>query len=159
LQHLKIRPVRTREHFLFNLLTFSYFRRSDVDVRFMIESGPLSAFVVAPFVLFSEAYFLRQRRYFIILDQRVVGILALQEDGETLNVSSLAVSPEYRRIGIATYLLNYGEAIAKVLCKNALELSVLKTNRPALRLYGKHSFRIERERGRSLVLRRQIRKP
>jgi ribosomal protein S18 acetylase RimI-like enzyme len=88
----------------------------------------------------------------------VAGILALKEETETLDVSNLAVSPAYRRVGIATYMLNCATTIAERLCKNALELSVLKTNTPALRLYVKHGFRIERERRRSFVLRKQIRK-
>ena len=89
-QGLEIKPVRTREHFLFNLLNFLYFRRAD-GVRFLMEGGPFGIFVVIPYIAFSEVYFFKQWRYFIVLEHRVVGVLALGEKIETLYISSLAV--------------------------------------------------------------------
>jgi len=124
-QGLEIRPVRTREHFLFNLLNFLYFRRAD-GVRFLLEGGPLGIVVVIPYVALSEVYFFKQWRYFVVLEHRVVGVIALRDDINTVYISSLAVSPDYRRIGIATFALNHAAAIACKLSKEALELAVLK---------------------------------
>jgi ribosomal protein S18 acetylase RimI-like enzyme len=154
-QGLEIRPVRTREHFLFNFLNFLYFRRAD-GVRFLMEGGPFGIFVVIPYVALSEVYFFKQWRYFIVLGHRVVGVLALRDDIRTLYISSLAVSPDCRRIGIATYALNHAAAIACKLCKEALELAVLKKNIPAVRLYERRGYRVEEEKRRSFLLRKQI---
>jgi ribosomal protein S18 acetylase RimI-like enzyme len=68
----------------------------------------------------------------------------------------LAVSPFYRKIGIATYILNYVAMMAGRLHKDALELSVVKANTPALRLYKKYGFRQEKEKRRSFILRRNL---
>jgi ribosomal protein S18 acetylase RimI-like enzyme len=157
-QSLEMRPVKTREHFLFNLLNFLYFRRAD-GVRFLMEGGPFAIFVVIPYVALSEIYFFKQLRYFIVLEHRVVGVLALLEKTRTLYISSLAVSPDCRRIGIATYALNHAAAIARKLCKEALELAVLKKNTPAVRLYERRGYRVEEEKRRSYILRKQIMKP
>jgi ribosomal protein S18 acetylase RimI-like enzyme len=157
-QCLKIRPVRTREHFLFNFINFLYFRRAD-GIRFLIQGGPFAVFVVIPYVALAEIYFFKQRRYFILLKHQVVGIIALQEEINTLYISSMAASPDYRRIGIATYALNHAAAIASKLRKEALELEVLKKNTPAIKLYEKHGYRIEEEKRRSFILRKQIMKP
>jgi ribosomal protein S18 acetylase RimI-like enzyme len=124
-----------------------------------MEGGPLGMFVVIPYVALSEMYFFRQWRYFIVLQHRVVGVLALREEVRTLYISSLAVSPDCRRIGIATYALNYAAVIASKLCKDALELSVLKKNTPAFRLYKRHGYQVEEEKRRSFILKKQVIKP
>jgi len=157
-QSLEIRPAKTREHFLFNLLNFLYFRRAD-GVRFLMEGGPFAIFFVIPYVALSEIYFFKQWRYFIVLEHRVVGVLALREEPRTLYISSLAVSPQFRRVGIATYALNHAALIARKLGKEALELAVLKKNTPAVRLYERRGYRTEEERRRSFILRKQIKKP
>jgi ribosomal protein S18 acetylase RimI-like enzyme len=157
-QSLEMRPVKTREHFLFNLLNFLYFRRAD-GVRFLMEGGPFAIFVVIPYVALSEIYFFEQLRYFIVLEHRVVGVIALREETRTLYISSLAVSPDCRRIGIATYALNHAAAIARKLCKEALELAVLKKNTPAVRLYERRGYRVEEEKRRSFILKKEIKKP
>lgn len=157
-QSIEMRPVRAREHFRFNLLNFLYFRRAD-GVRFLMESGPFGVLVVIPYVALSEVYFFKQWRYFIVLEHRVVGVLALREKIRTLYISSLAVSPDCRRIGIATYALNRAAAIASKLRKEALELSVLKNNAPAFILYKRHGYRVKEEKRRVYILRKQIMKP
>jgi ribosomal protein S18 acetylase RimI-like enzyme len=154
--HLQVRPVLKREHFLFNLLNFMYFRKIDYKDRFPIESNPLSLFIVVPYVLFLEAYFFRQERYFLAIEKQTVGVLTLQEKKETLFIKSLAVSALYRKIGIATHALNHAKLVASQLHKTALELSVLKTNTPALRLYRKYGFRKKEERRRSIILRKIV---
>jgi ribosomal protein S18 acetylase RimI-like enzyme len=157
-QGFEIRPVRTREHFRFNLLNFLYFRRAD-GVRFLMESGTFGIIFCIPYVALAEIYFFKQLRYFIVLEHRVVGVLALREEIRTLYISSLAVSPDCRRVGIATYALNYAAAIASKLRKEALELAVLKKNTPAIKLYEKHGYQVKEEKKRSFVMRKQIMKP
>lgn len=160
---LEIRPVRMRERFLSNFLTFMYFRRTD-GVNFPMVSGLPGLIVVIPYVALSHVFFNFTKRrertkylfYFIVLEHRVVGVLDLREEIRTLYIYILTVSPDYRRIGIATYALNQAEAIANRLRKEALELAVLKKNTPALRLYMRHGYSIKEEKRRSFILRKQI---
>jgi len=163
-QGLEIRPVRKRERFLSNFLTFLYFRRTD-GVSFPMVSGFPGLIVVIPYLALSQVFFTKWRErkkylfYFIALGHRVVGVLDLRKDVRTLYIYILAVSPDYRRIGIATYALNQAEAIANELHKEALELAVLKKNTPALRLYMRHGYSIKEEKRRSFILRKQISEP
>jgi ribosomal protein S18 acetylase RimI-like enzyme len=153
---VEMRAVRPREHFLFNFLNFLYFRRTESDVRFLLENGPLSVFVVIPYVLFSEIYFFRQWRFFIVAKEGIAGLLALEEEDDEIYISSLAVSPAYRRMGIASYALSFSQNFARNTDKNAVELMVVKRNVPAIRLYLKHGFRLEKEMRRSLVLKKGV---
>lgn len=138
------------------MLNFLYFRKNDCKNCFMIESHPLGLFIVIPYIMFSEAYFFRRKRYLIILKQQIVGTLALQEKADTLYIINLAASPFYRKIGVATHILNYSATVAKRLHKNSLELSVLKANTPALKLYTKLGFRKKREKRRSFILTKNV---
>ena len=132
--------------------------KSDYEHSPRIWRPPLSYFVCIPWVLFSEIYFFRQKRYFITLEDQALGILALQDKDETLYISMLAVSPFFRKIGVATHMLDYAAVMADKLNKVALELSVLKANAPALSLYLKYGFRKKKEKKRSFVLRKNIKK-
>jgi ribosomal protein S18 acetylase RimI-like enzyme len=85
-----------------------------------------------------------------------VGVLAVKEEDNALFISSLAVSPDYRRKGIASYTLSFSQALAKSRRRNIVELLVLKRNLPALGLYLKHGFQVEKEKRRSLVLRKAL---
>jgi ribosomal protein S18 acetylase RimI-like enzyme len=138
------------------LLTFLYFRKRDYKKGFSIESGPLFVFVIVPYIAFSEVYFFRQRRYFVTFERRIVGVFALEDDADRVYISSLAVSPVCRRTGVATLILNYASEVARRLEKNNLELSVNKSNLPALKLYIRHGFRKKKERFYSYILRRDI---
>jgi len=124
-----------------------------------MEGGPFAVFFVIPYVVLAEIYFFRQWRYFILLQHRVVGVIALQEESRTLYISSMAVSPNCRRTGIATYALDDAAAIASILCKEALELAVLKKNIPAVRLYERRGYRVEDETRSTYIMRKQITKP
>lgn len=152
----QLKPVATRWHLLFNLLNFSYFRRSGFDDASSIESSPLFVLVIVPYLLFSEVYFFKQIRYFVTAENHIVGVLAMQETSDTFYISNLAVSPSYRRIGVATYMLNFSGQLARRLGKSSLELSVNKANTPALKLYLKQGFKKEGKRHRSYILRKDL---
>lgn len=47
------------------------------------------------------------------LKEYLAETLVVQEESNTLYINSLAVAPEFRRLGIATYILNYVERLAK----------------------------------------------
>jgi ribosomal protein S18 acetylase RimI-like enzyme len=155
-QLLKIRIVKRKEHFLFNLLCFLYFRRSDVEGRFPIETHPLATFIIIPYVFFGEVYFFRSLRYFVTIDQRIVGLLALRQKTETMFISVLASHPFYRRMGVASFAINHAVMLARKLRKTSLELAVLKTNKPALKLYNKLGFYPKEEKRRSYIFQYQL---
>ena len=148
-QLLKMRTVKRREHFLFNLLCFLYFRRSASRA---FETRPVGTFIIIPYVFFSEVYFFRSLRYFVTIGQRIVGLVALQENTEAIFISVLASHPFYRRMGIASFILNCAATLARKLGKTSLELAVQKINKPALRLYNDFGFHLKEEKGRSYVL-------
>jgi len=147
-----------QKHLLFNWLNFLFFRERGYERGFSIESGPLAVavFMVIPYMMFSEVYFWRQKRYFVMLEQQVAGLVALEERAETLYVSNLAVSPLFRRAGVATFILNCLVLRAQGFGKTALELSVNKANVPAIRLYFRCGFRWKVEKMRTYILRREI---
>ena len=151
-QLLKIRAVKRKEHFLFNFLCFLYFRRS---AGRGLETSLFGAFIVVPYVFFSEVYFFQSQRYFVTTGQRIVGLVALEESTEAIFISVLASHPFYRRMGIASFMLDFATVMARKLGKTSLELSVLKKNKPALELYYNFGFRVKEEKRRSYVLQYQ----
>ncbi|MGA2768677.1 MAG: GNAT family N-acetyltransferase [Candidatus Bathyarchaeia archaeon] len=155
-RYFQLKPVTWRQHFLFNLLNFLYFRKRDYREGFSIESNPLFVFTVIPYIVFSEVYFFRQRRYFVTVKQQIVGVFALEERTRVLYISNVAISPFYRRIGVATYLLDHAAALARQLDKSILELSVNKVNTPALKLYRKYGFTKKKARINSYILRKDV---
>jgi ribosomal protein S18 acetylase RimI-like enzyme len=155
-QILEITRIRTSEHLLFNFYDFKYFNASENGSAMTFgNSKLLASLIVVPYILSCEAIFLRKRRCFAKLDNRVVGVLILHEKPESLYVSSLAVAPEYRRHGIAKQILNFSEKIAKKQGKRWLELTVLKKNSPARRFYEKSGFVNKKERRWSIVMQKE----
>jgi ribosomal protein S18 acetylase RimI-like enzyme len=153
-QCFRLKPVQLHQHFLFNLLNLLYFRKNAKN--FSLESSPLFAFILVPGIAWSEVYFFKKRRCFVTLGQQIVGNFAFEERDDVLYISNLAVSPFYRRIGVATYMLDQAARLANQLGKRTLKLSVNKSNAPALKLYMKQGFSKEDERINSYILRRRV---
>jgi ribosomal protein S18 acetylase RimI-like enzyme len=147
---LKIRAIKRKEHFLFNLLCFLYFRRS--VARTLEKRGILGTFIIIPYVFFAEVYFFRTPRYFVTAGERIVGLAALQEKTDTIFISVLASHPFYRRMGIASFALDHAAKLARKLGQTSLELAVLKTNTPALKLYYKFGFKVKEQKRRSFIM-------
>jgi len=103
-----------------------------------------------------EIILFRGKRYFVKLKEKVVGIFVLREKPQALYIESLAVAPECRRLMIAIYMLNYANNLAKRLDKKWLELSVLKVNIPALRLYSQIGFTKKEEKKWAFILRKKV---
>jgi ribosomal protein S18 acetylase RimI-like enzyme len=150
--------ARKLEHLSFNLYNFNFFRKSERGkaILFFGNSRLLAPLIAVPYVLGSDLAFFRKERYFVKLKEQVVGIFVLREKCDALYVSSLAVEPEYRRYGIATYILMHCAELASGLGKKWLELTVLKRNSTARRLYEKSGFVKKEERKWSLVLKKSI---
>ena len=157
-QRLKIVPARRREHLTFNLCTFNFFRKSERGkaMLFFGNSGQLAMLIAIPYILGCELAFFREERYFVRLKKQIVGVFVLREESDALFVGSLGVAPEYRKHGIATFILSSCTQIAKRLGKKWLELTVLKTNIPARQLYERFGFLDKQERKWSFVMRKTI---
>ena len=154
---LQIKSTKRFGHLHFNLLNFHFFKSSEGG-NLLFFGGPqlLSPLTVIPYILAMEVILFRGNRYFVKLKEQVVGMFVIREKPEALYINSIAVAPEYRRLGIATYILNYVNKLVKQLDKKWLELSVLKVNIPALRLYMKVGFAEKEEKKLSLILKKSI---
>jgi len=149
--------VKKSTHLLFNLFEFNFFSNSEHGSAMPFGNSKLQAFlIVGPYVLSCEAIFFRKRRYFVKLKDRVAGTLVVHEESDALYIRSLAVAPEFRRLGVATYILNLVERSAKRIGKKSIELSVLKSNFPARRLYRKFGFAQKEEKKRSFILAKRV---
>jgi ribosomal protein S18 acetylase RimI-like enzyme len=154
---LRIVPVRRSEHFFFNLLEFRFFRDSEQGAAMPFGDHQfLYSLATVPYILVAELIFFRAKRYFIRLGKTVAGVVAFHEEPDSLFIGSLGVAKEYRRFGIATYILRRAERLAVRLDKGWLELSVLKGNAPAQRLYVKLGFFAVKERRWSFIMREQV---
>lgn len=123
----------------------------------LFENSKLFTWLIAiPYIISSELVFFRTVRYYATFDNQIAGILILREEPETVYISDLAVAPECRRRGIATAMIKYCITIAERMRKNWLELSVLKLNTPARKLYEKTGFVQKEDRRWSLILRKRI---
>lgn len=78
---------------------------------------------------------------FIDLNRNFRGTICLQyENRKSANISKLFVSPEYRRRGIATKLLNECCKIARESGCETISLMCLENNKEIIKLYKANSF-------------------
>lgn len=154
---LRIFPVKTSEHLLFDFYNYLYFRTSKDGSAIMIigESRLLTLLIAVPYIFGSELAFLRENRYFVKLNKQVAAVFVLREEPNAIYIASLAVASEYRRQGLATCIINFSAEVADRLGKKWVELRVLKKNTVARELYKKLGFLQKHETKRSLVLRKK----
>jgi len=154
---LRITPVKTSEHLLFNLCNYLYFRVSEKGSAIMIigESKLLTLLIAVPYILGSELAFFRENRYFVKLNKQIAAVFVLREEPDAIYIASLAVAPDYRRLGLGTFMVGFSEKVAYKLGKKWVELTVLKENKIARELYKKLGFFENHEKRRSLVLRKK----
>jgi len=153
-EKLQFKPVNGIRRLQFLLLEHRFFKDSKEG-----SALPLSLpWFLFPFSLMlhivkSHALtILKLPCYFVELETKIVGLLAIQERHESLLVASLGVAKEYRQLGIGTCILGCAEKIAKYMGKRWLEVDVLGKNIPALRLYRKYGFTfIQNERMHYIV--------
>jgi ribosomal protein S18 acetylase RimI-like enzyme len=149
--------MKKREHFYFSLLTFLFFKNSERRrALFFGHSRIVSWLVTIPYILAMEIAFLRRRRYFVKLNSQIVGMCILSENSDSLHISGLAVVPEYRNLGIATFILDFASRVAERLNKKWLELDVLRTNTPALKLYEKYGFTMKTKRRWRFIMKKKV---
>jgi ribosomal protein S18 acetylase RimI-like enzyme len=155
---LRIIPVKKSEHLLFNLYNFNFFRRSEHGdaIMFSEDSRLLTLLMALPYILGCELAFFGDARYFVRLKEQMAGVLVLRRKPYALFIGSLAVAPEYRRCGLAIYMLDYSAIVGRRLGRSWLELTVLKKNTSARQLYEKAGLVRKKEGKWSFVLRKSI---
>jgi GNAT superfamily N-acetyltransferase len=155
---LKMDPVDSGDLLKFDFQEFRFFWNSENGgAIFFGNPQLLKPLIAIPYMLLAEFYNTgRRKRYFVKLRDQVAAIFALRAKDDSLIVSALAVSPDYRRLGIGLFILERAEKLCKQMKIKWLQLSVLKSNTPAQRLYQKFGFKIYAEGRISLKLRKRI---
>ena len=139
---LQFKAVKGTKRLQFLLLEYRFFKDSEEGSALLLSLpwflSPLS--LMLHIVKSRALTLLRLPCYFVKLETRIVGLLAIQEHHESLLVASLGVAKEYRRLGIGTCILANIETIARHMGKRWLEVDVLTKNISAQRLYTKYGF-------------------
>lgn len=73
-------------------------------------------------------------------DDKLVGYIGMYDVGDTAEITNVAVHPNYRRIGVATQLLNEVEELCVQLEIDYINLEVRENNCKAISLYDKLGF-------------------
>lgn len=139
---LQFEAVKGIKRLQFILFEYRFFKDSEEGRALPLNMPwPLSPLSVMLHIVKSRALtLLRLLCYFVKLETKIVGLLAIQEHHESLLIASLGVAKEYRRLGIGTCILGCIETIARHMGKGWLEVDVLRKNIPAERLYTKYGF-------------------
>jgi ribosomal protein S18 acetylase RimI-like enzyme len=154
---LQIMPARKYENLYFNLFAFKFFKNSENrNILLFGISRLANPLIVIPYILGFELINFRRKRYFVRLETHVVGTFVLSEKPEALYIGTLTVNPQYRNLGVATFILTYAERLAMRMKKKWLELSVLKVNNAALRLFEKFGFVKKEDEKRFFTLRKKV---
>lgn len=155
---LQFEPVKGIRSIQFLLLEYRFFKDSEEGSALHLSLPrllfPLSLML---YIVKTRALaLLRLPCYFVKLETRIVGVMAIHEHYENLLVASLGVAKEYRRLGIGTYTLSYIEKIARNMGKRWLETLVLRKNIPAQRLYAKYGFIFIRGGKAHCIMRKEV---
>jgi ribosomal protein S18 acetylase RimI-like enzyme len=154
---LMLKRVAIRDHLAFDLIEFNAFRKSEKSSALEFPMPTISVpFVVIPYLAALEVILFHERRYFVMLDNRIVGIFAIEPKDNSLVISNLAVVPEARKHGVGTYILDQICHMATKQGLRSLRLRVLKKNIPAQILYNRFGFRKRKESRFSLKLEKQL---
>jgi ribosomal protein S18 acetylase RimI-like enzyme len=153
---LNVKQARKLQRLYFSLVSFDFFMDYEWRDLFSEAVSWCPQLIVVPYILAMEAIQFRRTRLFVRLKDQVAAVFAVNEKGDTLHISSLAVAPVYRRLGIAKFTLDYSEKLARRLGKGWLDLWVARSNLPAMRLYRSFGFTVTKERKRSLMMTKRV---
>lgn len=137
--YISITPVKMKQNIHFVFLNYVYFKKSRYNS--LIYKLPYSL-IILPYLLIMTIIFYNKKKFFLEYRNNKVGLLAYRASNYSLFISSIAVDPHYRRLGFATFLLNYVKSIAKKMNKRYVELSVECFNYGAQKLYYNQGFKI-----------------
>lgn len=156
---LQFEAVRGIKRLQFLLLEYLFFKDSEESSALPLSlPWPLSPLSLMLHIAKTHALaLLRLPCYFVKIETKIVGLLAIQEHSESLLVASLGVAKELRQLGIGTCILSYIETIAKQMGKRWLEVDVWKKNIPAQRLYTKYGFKFIQPKRMLCTMRKETR--
>ena len=156
-RRLTLEKINLRKHLIFDVYEFNAFRKSKNDEAFEFPLPNICTPLVAvPYMLVLEVILFRARRYFVTLDNQIVGLFAVEPRNDLLLISNLAVLPEARRHKVASYMLDQISCLASELGLTRLRLRVLKKNNSARLLYMKYGFKKKEESRSSLKLEKSL---
>ena len=157
---LQFKPARTfRERLLFGHLMFGFFKRSRYGNVLNFGSPPILSECAEFFWLFWLMLPARgSLRYFLVADRTIVAVMVLRKKERLVRVASLAVAPRYRELGLGWHLLRFAEDSAARAGAEHLELTVLKVNTPAQRLYVRFGFAFKEEKKYSFILQKRVKR-
>jgi ribosomal protein S18 acetylase RimI-like enzyme len=72
------------------------------------------------------------------IEGRVVGVVSVQGDDDTLDICRMVTHPDYHRRGVASQLLRF--VVQREQVGRRIRVSTAVKNKPALSLYGKWGF-------------------
>ena len=155
---LRIESASKRQFLTLSFLQFRFFWDSENGTAIIFRRNPrwLVPFITIPYTLGWAVYNHGARGYFVKLGEQIVAVFTLSMKHESMIISSLGVSPEYRRLGVGLFILAEVEKLCRKMNVEWLELSVLKGNMPARRLYERFGFFVVREKRWSYILKKRI---
>lgn len=96
---------------------------------------------------FKFAYVLKTEKSKVQEKEKIVAfIIFLQTEGESgleVNITNLAVQEKYKRLGNATFLINFMKQFSKQKKVKKVWLEVNENNLPAINLYKKSGFKTD----------------
>ncbi len=141
----------------FAYYTFEFFRRSKYgNVLGLGNPSLLSRFGLLPWIFWSLIVTRRSSKYVFLYDKSPAGVIALLPKSDALYLSSVATSPSSRGRGIGSCILSFAEKAANKTGLKRLELTVMKVNTPAQRLYVRFGFAFKEESKYSFILKKEI---
>jgi len=155
---LQFEAVRGIKRLQFLLLEYLFFKESEEGCALPLSLpwlfSPLS--LMLHIAKTHALALMRLPCYFVKIEASIVGLLAIQEQRESLLIASIGVAEEHRQLGIGTCMLSYIETIAKQMGKRWLEVDVWKKNIPAQRLYTKYGFKFIQNKRMLCTMRKKI---
>ncbi len=91
----------------------------------------------------------------ILKNNRRIGFYVLQERNNCFYISNIQISPTMTGKGIGTYVLFLIEKQVSETNKNTIQLTVFKDN-PAKKLYQKFGYRALKDKGDSILMKKEI---
>jgi ribosomal protein S18 acetylase RimI-like enzyme len=141
-----------KETHLEDAVTLRLCTHNDTDFYYNVKKTTLQAYVEQTYGEWKEDYqrdrhilnFKPENTQIIQYHLTDIGIIAIEEDSDTMMVHNIEILPEYQNRGIGSHLMNKMIQNAKEKGKN-ITLQVFKTNPKARAFYERLGFKVETE--------------
>ena len=123
-----------------NNLTFSKMQANEVDIIKSIETEQNISILTKSSII-NELNSTTSFYYVCNFNNQIIGYVNFSIVLDTMEINSIVVKKDFKRKGIATYMLNNIINIAKEKNLDKMFLEVRKSNIPAQNLYKKFNFK------------------